>query len=308
MDAQVPLIGGQRPGYFHTVSLGLLIFLPATFFVIVIGFMTFLFQKVPALVWIVICLCLALSMMFMVLRQQREGPKYWFNLGLVCATAVIAGTVAGLWNYNKSMNKYWAYEGQRTYQNVAAAEPALQHLDAGKLVFIKNTMLDQSKSFAWMSGSAYCVAPVVAKGPSMGQHSVQYWAAGTDCCDKGSKFSCDDAADPNAHAGLVYLDDVLLPDYDLGKFRQAAAAALAAQTDLQGTSPEDALFVRWVKDVDAAQRDYWYYAASFVIIAVCFHTLFSVLVGFIIHFTSRRSIAKSKMEARSFGGMGSQAL
>lgn len=47
-------------------------------------------------------------------------------------------------------------------------------------------------------GSTYCVAPIVDAATS----SVQFFAAGIDCCSRGN-FECDDAWDEKAHAGLV---------------------------------------------------------------------------------------------------------
>lgn len=296
MDAQVPLAGhAARPGgYFHMVSLGLLVFLPASLFMASLCFMTFLFKEIPSLVWVIISMCLGLSLLLMVVRQ-----KYWFNLGVVCFVAVVVGTGAGLWNYQKNMDKYWAYQGQRTYTDVPPTKPALQHLDAGKIVFTADSVIDEKRTSTLVSGRTYCVAPIVKRGAA-GTQSLQYWAAGEDCCVRGSNFTCDDAADPAAHAGLVYLDDFALPDYDMGKFRAAAKAIIDAR-GLSGAKPEDAIFVRWVKDADAAHREYWFVATNFAIMGICVYTVFAVLAGFGIHFTSRRAPPKSKMEAR-YGG------
>ena len=46
-------------------------------------------------------------------------------------------------------------------------------------------------------GSTFCVAPIV---DSEANASVQFWAAGVDCC--GGRFDCDDAWDGKAHAGV----------------------------------------------------------------------------------------------------------
>lgn len=296
MDAQVPLAGhSARPGgYFHMVSLGLLVFLPASLFMASLCFMTFLFKEIPSLVWLSVSMCLGLSLLLMVVRQ-----KYWFNLGVVCFMAVIVGTAAGLWNYQKNMDKYWAYQGQRTYTDVSPWSPALQRLDAGKIVFTADSVIDETRTSTLTRDRTYCVAPIVAKGAA-GTQSLQYWAAGVDCCVQHSNFTCDDAADRTAHAGLVYLNDFAIPDYDMDKFRVAAKAIIEAQ-GLKGAKPDDAIFVMWVKDADAAHREHWYVATNFAIIGICVYTVFAVFAGFGIHFTSRRVPQKSKMEAR-YGG------
>jgi len=300
MDAQAPLHGYPRPGYFHAASLGLLIFLPTALFMIALSFMTFLFYRVPALVWLVICVMLGLSLMFMVVRPARDGPKYWFNLGVVCFMAVCVGTTAGFLNYERNMDKYFAYQGQRAYDNVGPTEPALQHLDAGKIVFTTDAVVDVQNVYVSEAAKSYCVAPIVREDAA-GKQSVQFWAAGLDCCQPGSNFTCDDAADSTAHAGLVYLDGLSYPEYDMGKFRDAAKATMDAK-GLNGARPQDALFVKWVKDVDMAHQDYWYTAANFVVMGLCVFAIFATVVGFTIHFSARRVPAKSKIEARSYGG------
>lgn len=298
MDPHVPLTGNPRPGYFHVVSLGLLIFLPVTLFMIAMSFMTFLFHSIPALCWLVVLACTALSLMFMMVRQARDGPKYWFNLGVICFMGVIVGTTAGLWNYERNMEKYWAYQGQRAYNGVGPTEPALRYLDAGKIVFTTDAEIDAANAYASVSGSTYCVAPIVKSGTAE-ERPPQFWAVGVDCCAEG-KFTCDDAQDPTAHSGLVFLDDFALPDYEVVKFREATRAALVSR-GLPRAQGGDALLVRWVKDVNAAHQQYWFSAADFVMVGLGVYTSFSVFAGFMVHFTSRRVPVKSRMEVRSFG-------
>ena len=80
-----------------------------------------------------------------------------------------------------------------------------------------------------------CVAPLVTSRRS----SVQFWAAGQDCCPKEGAFDCYDARH-GAREGLVYLDDELFEQNLVALLRRAAQAAVL-QHGLRAS--KDALFV-----------------------------------------------------------------
>eukprot|EP00438_Fugacium_kawagutii_P025670 Skav205815 [mRNA] locus=scaffold307:430550:432604:+ [translate_table: standard] len=94
-----------------------------------------------------------------------------------------------------------------------------------------------------VDGSTYCVAPIVDAATS----SVQFFAAGIDCCSRG-KFECDDAWDEKAHAGLV-LRHAWHPQYALAVKQAAAAFGL--------TTAKNPLFVQWVVDPEKVEMNYW---------------------------------------------------
>merc|ERR1719168_484085 len=105
--------------------------------------------------------------------------------------------------------------------NVMPEEPALSHLDAGKITFSKDARVDFEVVTGLADGQRYCVAPIVGKSPMT---TVQYWAAGVDCCSQDGNFTCHDVGSKTAHAGLVYLDYGPRRG-DLEKFRRAAREA-----------------------------------------------------------------------------------
>mmetsp|Transcript_76687 Transcript_76687/g.222650 ORF Transcript_76687/g.222650 Transcript_76687/m.222650 type:complete len:326 (-) Transcript_76687:80-1057(-) len=282
----------SRPTYFHTVSLGLLVMMPAVMFSLVSLSYGLLFHSMPGICWVLTGLCLAISFLFMLARPVRDGPRYWFNLGCLCFLATAAANIAGFWNMRRHFNTYWAYEGQRSYTNVSPRELALAHLDAGKILFVNEAHVQQTGAVGIMDeGRRYCVAPIVAgEQPA----EVQFWAAGVDCCGAdGAKFECGEVGNRFAHSGLVYLDYGRRRD-QLDMFRKAAAEAGASH----GTVPaKDALFVSWVEDLDVAQQTFWSDGVRFLVVSSLLYFGASVVLGTLLHFGRRARGAKSKLES-----------
>lgn len=275
------------------MSLGLLVFLPTTIFTVIMLFVTFFFHSLQPLVWVVVTLCVGLSVMFMVVRHSRDGPKYWFNLGALCFIAAVCGTFIGLWNYQRNMLVFYAYDGQRQYNNVLPGDPALQHLDAGQLYFSPDAHVDMTYVQTHTSaGVTYCVAPVVGQAS---QDYVEYWAAGENCCT-GGHFTCGEASNSQIHAGLVYLDDESLPDNNRAKFKKAADKAQSVGV----LASKDAFFVQWADPVQA-KRQYWNYGVGYMAVSLIVYLVISVVVGLAVHFfRSPFRSNKDKLTARGF--------
>lgn len=291
-----------RPIYFHTMSLGLLIFLPIACFTMLAVFITLLFHRLAILCWIFVVLSVGMSIMFMVVRQSREGPKYWFNLGAVCFVATCFGFALGLWNYHRNMIIYWAYDGQREYSNVLPTTPAVQYLDAGQMSFSAGTVLDLDRVITYHTGTGgatYCLAPVVsgpAQSSSRQQTVIEFWAAGLNCCEVNN-FHCGPL---EARGGLVHLSDPSLPDNHLTDFRQAALVGSAAHGL---TSSEDALFLQWTPDPAQAQATYYRSGITVMASGIVIYSVISVVAGFMLHFIRRlpsRSVMKDKLTARAY--------
>jgi len=185
-------------------------------------------------------------------------------------------------NYERGMSKYYAYEGQREYVNVVPNELALSHLDAGKITFSSDAHLDFQHSATFRDGDIYCIVPIVGNAAVT---QIQYWAAGTNCCEHNRNFTCDDAANSKAREGLVYLDvGVFANDADVVGFRKAVKEATAA---FGLKSSNDALFVRWVVNSDEAQRGYWNSSVGFIVGSTLIYLVISLVIGATIHFGSR---------------------
>lgn len=282
--------GSLRPGgNFHSRSLGHLVAWPAVVFFVTSASFVFLYHYAMELVFLIVGVCVAVSGGLMAVPNKRaNAPAFWFNVGILCLTAAIMGSAAGMWNFNRNTGLYWAYQGQREYTNVRPESPALSVLDAGKLQFSSDAKVDLSKAAGYKAGSMYCAAPVIGREqPS----PIEFWAAGVGCCDATGGFTCGKVKDDDARSGLVYLQELSLDTPDLSNLRNAAKAV----QDQHGlASSSDALFVHWVDDPDRAAWEYHLSGVGFWIGTSLIYVGCSVGAGMLTHFGSRAVPAKSQ--------------
>lgn len=102
--------------------------------------------------------------------------------------ATVMACICGLWNYSRNTYKYWAYEvtsqnellqtagqGQRSYNEVDANEPATSFLDAGRLAFREAPQLTATFPCAerrWWSTSSS--SPSTTKALSLMTHNIHH--------------------------------------------------------------------------------------------------------------------------------------
>ncbi|CAK9036610.1 unnamed protein product [Durusdinium trenchii] len=211
--------------------------------------------------------------------------------GSLCFIATVLACACGLWNYSRNIYKYWAYEGQSSYSDLAASDRATSFLDAGKLAFRDDVIVDFEHATGYREGTELlCVAPLVSKAATQG--TVEFWAAGRRCCEDGD-FNCGDAK-RGAKAGLVFLEDALFSDNGVELFRAAAKAA-EAQHGLRGS--DDALFVFLTASPSQVQHHYWSHGVMFMVCASLVYFPVCVLLGFALHCLPR---SKMKLEMRRY--------
>merc|ERR1719161_641458 len=131
---------------------------------------------------------------------------------------------------------------------------------------------------------------------------VEFWAIGVDCCPARGDFSCDDAWDPKSKSGIVMLGAESEGGSSAGKqgfglkfwdspreyYLQAVREAEAAYSLKSTTKP---VLLRWVRDPQAIQDDYWRSGIGFLVASICVYLLLSIIVGAILQMWSKRSAA-----------------
>ncbi|CAE7421522.1 unnamed protein product [Symbiodinium natans] len=122
--------------------------------------------------------------------------------------ASITGLWAGDQNYGHYTISYYTYQDLVSYTDVDPAHAKGQtYMDAGEVYFKEGTEVATSEMVSFRSRTNFCAAPIIGQPlrnqagleevkvegdviiPEAG--SVDFWAVGTDCCDKASRtFTC----------------------------------------------------------------------------------------------------------------------
>jgi len=264
----------------------LLICLPWVMFFTVLMILSFAFHHWTVIAALVLTSWVVLGVFYCTLSSQgRMGGSWYGFLGGLCLIGCAAGAIAGTVNYQAHMYAYWAYEEGRVYTNLIPSEPAVAHLDAGKVIFSNSAIIDTTRAFGFKSGSTYCVAPIL---DDANNGHVEYWAAGIDCCPMRGGFNCDDAWDPKAKGGVQVLDPMgFMPGPSKHDMYLKAVKAASAAFGL--TSAKEPLLVRWVSDPQGFQDNAWRSGIGFIVASACVYLLLSLMWGVIAHMWSRRA-------------------
>lgn len=248
------------------------------------------YEHVPSLVlillvlWTLMCLCTLLAMQ---LRPKVAQGKH----GLVVVLSLVGvslGVIFGYWNYSRAggVGDYWAADA---------------HRDAGVLVFQHFSRPDARLStayFAW--GQKYCVAPILGTGEYEGATAAQYFATGKDCC-KDLEFTCGEAMDEAAHAGLVIfnktqaLNQIFKQDLD---YYMKAARMASARFGVQ--LAEEPIFLTWVGDSDLALANLWPQARNAWLLSSMLALPLCAVITFAIEAWRGSTLGLETLKAKSF--------
>lgn len=283
----------------QAVGAALLIGMPWLMFVTLSVLWTFAYHHFYLLVWLVVLAWSCFAFVFMALDSRgRMGGSWFLFLGMLCLFSVVNASLCGGYNYWMHMFHYWSFDENRGYSNVLPSEPAEGKQDAGTIVFSNTARVDTTRAVGYRSGTTYCVAPIM---DDTQLDRVEYWAAGTNCCDARGDFTCDDTWNPKAKSGVVILDmvpgDAYLAsgDTSIGVSLWAPAlpyykkAARQAEAHFALTSAEKAIFVRWVADTQVVQDEFWHAGTTFLLIVIAIYLGISIIAGAMLQLWSKRT-------------------
>jgi len=213
------------------------------------------YHRTPLLVWLIVFAAAVTSCSQ--IRIEMPEDSWRSSVALGCLAAVLVSSFFGCIAYQEFYADYWSCHDSHTYANVMPSEAASAYLDAGKVIFAEEARIDVSRAVGYKDSTVYCVAPVL---DSAGGKTIQFWAAGKDCCGSRGSFSCDDAWDNKARGGIVISEAAVQPEYALA-VRQAEAAYGVK-------SVAEPVFVRWVVDPEKVELNYWRLGNG-VLVGVC---------------------------------------
>lgn len=271
------------------MAMGALITIPWLMFFMINILFAFLYHHSGMVTWSFTAIFLAISIIFIVLNRQppRDWGNWFLYLGIMSIFACIVGVWSGIYNYQENILRYYYYEEGRAYTNVLPSEPAAAHSDAGKITFSNNARVDTTRAVGYKKGVVYCVAPIMDDTQTA---RVEYWAAGTDCCLQRADFNCDDAWNNQAKSGVVLVDqeDYLVKN-NWGIHAMFMKAVKEAEAAFDIVSSEDPLFIRWVKDPQTIQDDYWRSAIGHLFASAGVYLLLSIIAGAMLQMAAGRA-------------------
>lgn len=197
---------------------------------------------------IVLCAIIWQSWRF---RFEMPSSRAHLIIGVWLLVSVVWGVVVGLSAYDCCISEYWHAQELEARENVLPSEAAAAYANAGEIVFADEARVDAGKAVGYKDTTTYCVAPIASDAPF---EQVQFWAAGTDCCGARGTFTCDDAWNPKARAGLVIHDVSTMNEGLIPKYKDAVKLAEATYSI---ASTKDPIFVRWVADPDQVELNIW---------------------------------------------------
>jgi hypothetical protein len=212
-------------------------------------------------------LCLAMAI---VNRARQDGRAYMF---ILCAIALLAGSMNGVYIYSRYFREYYMYRDHRQYSNVWPSESAAAHRDASALVFAEGTRVDVRLTSNYGMGlHIYCVAPVTMRSDAA-MPDVQYWAAGIDCCSD-ENFDCGDAGRPDARAGVVIRNETVplyavLQGTNYNYYMEAARRAMQ-RFGIVSTA-EQPIFLHWAWDIEEGHRRAWWMGILLLVLSSCLY-------------------------------------
>mmetsp|Transcript_97067 Transcript_97067/g.257916 ORF Transcript_97067/g.257916 Transcript_97067/m.257916 type:complete len:338 (-) Transcript_97067:22-1035(-) len=134
-------------------------------------------------------------------EAERE-PSWMVFQSATLIMALFAAVVLGVMNYRMFTLQYHQVTSLNDYQGVDPSRMRGQQLlDAGSVMFTRDSTLDTSKSMGFRNLDTFCVAPIAIGGK---EHATyDFWAVGRNCCSgTRADFHCAHYRNPRAHGAL----------------------------------------------------------------------------------------------------------
>jgi len=235
-------------------------------------------------IWTVVVLGIIVLLAVVYQSWHTWYESHMSRTSIIVATwllvAVVTGSWVGLYSYECCISEYWMAHELEARTNVLPSEAAGAYSNAGAIVFADEARVDPSRSVGFKDNAVYCVAPVASDAAL---DTVQFWAAGTDCCGARGSFHCDDAWNPKARSGLVILPK---PDNSIiheDVREQYMKAVRLAEVTYAIASAKEPIFVRWVSDPAQVELNIWRAGMGIVIAAIVIASLVCGLQAFAVH-------------------------
>ncbi|CAJ1383584.1 unnamed protein product [Effrenium voratum] len=179
------------------------IFIPWAIFVYCFSLASFyLMYSKPVVAWVCISAVFAVWLLFVLVafcaRKYNPDPTWFTFFTILAAICAAWGIIAGLSNLENYEKPYYTLKEMRDTagENSTGVNPTTVSgedvMDAGIITFAAGSVFDASKTWHFMKGTLYCVAPIVGPNAAVPlRQTYDFWAVGKDCCSiSASDFRC----------------------------------------------------------------------------------------------------------------------
>jgi len=161
-------------------------------------------------------------------HRQQTSTAMFYSL---CLVAGFSGFFASLIAYIHYLRPYHELGMGATYLDMLPSQSAMGATDATALFFAHGTSIDTARTYGYVDarnsgGNTYCVAPL-SNNYTMREPSVQFFAAGMNCCGKRSAFGCGQGGSGARGAMILAREDNADPGF------KAAVEGAAVEYGLQ---------------------------------------------------------------------------
>jgi len=244
-------IAGCNKG--HRVNVIEFALVPWTFHAIIL--VVFLFsgaRGILAPLWIVPVVLLLVAGFFTFVRC-RQGRHADAVLGLLSFTAMVPALIVGIASLSKNLGEYYRIGIGSSYLNVLPSESATSKNDATMLKFAVDATVDISRAYGYidaLSGysTRYCVAPITSRASNL--TNIEYFAAGSDCCNARGGFRCGESADEEARSAVV----MAMSGEATHGYQKAVAGAEKAYGLVAG---DEYMLITWMRNPQAYRKLLW---------------------------------------------------
>lgn len=241
-------------------------------------------------IWAVVFIAVVSLSMILYQSVRLYSESTFHKISVVVAAwlllAVVVGTFIGLFSYDCCIGEYWDSQKLEARENVLPSEPAAAFASAGEIVFADEARVDPSKAVGYKDSRVFCVAPIAGDGPT---DTVQFWAAGIDCCGARDSFVCDDSWNPKAHAGVVIQNKTKWSMMNEDLHSQYLKAVKLAEVTYSIASAKKPIFVRWVSDPNQVELNLWRAGMGVMLACIIVAALLCALQAFAVHTIMNRS-------------------
>lgn len=254
-----PLNMDPKKKTLNFVAMNISFFAPIIVFAVVTAVLSFsIHYSDPGVTWFVVILLAIVIVAFCglaisTLRQRLNGnvnrePFWYLYLSAMLIIAWGFGIFIGEINWWNNTLPYNDLHTLSAHLKVDVnVMPGQQHMDVGRIRFVKGTKLDLTKSIGFKNVDQYCVVPIVG-GNGAPLESYDYWAIGLNCCSGNyADFHCGDYNNPNARDGLRLMRE------DQRQFYRLAVQQAEATYNIKARHP---LFFYWMQDSAAEMESY----------------------------------------------------